>query len=138
MNRSILTAQLSNLIPCHPLSEAIKGDYEIKDGGISSYFAKVNRDPHTSDYKTLFSVNFHAYKGGNRQGSMIYRVCMHSMTTLCHECFAFLAIELASKSGGTLLSVSSDDGKSHQTICALYQFSITICSLDEECEVLDD
>lgn len=137
MNKQILADQLVGLLPCHPLGEAIGGDYEVKEGGITSYFAKINRDPKSKDYKVLFTANFHAYKGGPRQGSMVYRVCMHSMTTLCHECFAFFAIELASKVGGALLSVSSSDDKTHKTICALYQFPITICALDSEpCEVV--
>ena len=136
MNRNILTAHLSNLLDCHALGEAIGGDYEIKEGGVTAYFSKINRNPHSQDYKTLFTVNFHAYKGGSRQGSIVYRVCMHSMSTHCHECFAFFSVELSSKMGGTLLSVSSGDDKTHKTICALYQFPITICSLDEDpCEM---
>ena len=137
MNRQILTDRLKDLLPCHALGAAIGGDYEVREGGITSYFAKINRDPTSKDYKTLLTVNFHAYKGGARQGLMIYRVCMHSMTSLCHECFAFFVIELSSEAGGVLLSVSSSDGKTHKTICALIQFPLTLCSIDAQCDAVD-
>ena len=137
MNRKILADELGDLLRCHALGEALDHDYEVRDGGVTAYFAKVNRDPMSKDYKTLFTVNFHHYKGGARQGFMIYRVCMHSMSSLCHECFAFLSVELSGRSGGTLLSVSSSDDKTHRTICALYQFPLAICAMvDEPCEVM--
>lgn len=136
MNLGMFTDLVANLLTCSGLGDML-AEYEIIEGG--NLFTLPSGPPASS--MAIFTTNVTSYVGGDRGGSIYYRLCM-TASTRCNECFIFFAMALAHQWGGmTLVDVRSSDSKP-PSMCATYRVPASACVLpclicDEECTCKD-